>query len=203
MSRGPGALQRRILGALWSRGELDCYDIRRLPDLFPDYFLEQCTELRARWRWYTIDLLDVVAFGDPRSHRVNAHRAVRSLARARRLQIWDRCPYDDPFLAQADHYGHQFGGLDLAEISQYADPRWPTRQGRCLWFRLPPPVADHIPDDDQLIQLDLLQDGYIPEAFHEFIGTLDRRKAWDSHTGRYLHWLLCGSRHPLRQGWTR
>jgi hypothetical protein len=162
--------------------------------MFPREFLEQCTVLRARWRWYTIDLLDLVAFGDPRSHRVSAHRAVRSLAQTRRLQITDQCPYDDPFLAQVDYYGNQFGGLDLAEISQYADPRWPSGQGRCLWFRLPPPITDHVPDDDQLIQLELLQEGFIPEEFDEFMGTINRSKAWKSDAGRYLHWLLCGPR---------
>jgi hypothetical protein len=40
--------------------------------------------------------------------------------------------------------------------------------------------------------LQLLQEGFIPEAFEEFMGVIDRRRAWDSHTGRYLHWLLCG-----------
>lgn len=194
MSRGPGALQRRILDALVSRGESDCYDTRELTELFPDRFLDQYTSIRARWRWYTIDLLDLVEFGDPRSHRVSAHRAVRSLARARWVQIRDHCPYDSPFLAQVDYYGHKFGGLDLAEVGQYPDPRWPSRQGRCLWFRLPPPTLDHVPEDDQLIQLEDLQDGYIPEAFDEFLGTTDRSKAWSSDTGQYLHWLLCGSR---------
>ncbi|GAB7072093.1 hypothetical protein JCM12141A_63830 [Mycolicibacterium hodleri] len=193
MSRGPGALQRRILGALWSRGESDCYDIGALSDLFPRHFLEECTVLRARWRWYTIDLLDLVAFGEPRSHRVSAHRAVRSLARAHRVQIVDQCPYDDPFLAEVDYYGNQFGGLDLAEVTQYVDPRWPGRQGRCLWFRLPPPMTESVPDDDQLIQLEALQEGIFPEAFDEFTGTVDRRKAWESDAGRYLRWLLCGS----------
>jgi hypothetical protein len=123
---------------------------------------------------------------------VSAHRAVRSLARARRIQICERCPYDDPFLPQVDHFGHQFGGIDLAEIGQYADPRWPGRQGRCLWFRLAPPIAEDVPDDDQLTQLNLLQGGFIPEAFDEFMGTLDRKKAWTSDTGRYVCWLLCG-----------
>ncbi len=161
--------------------------------MFPSHFLEQCTVLHARWRWYTIDLLDLVTFGDPRSNRVSAHRAVRSLAHARRVQIIDRCPYDDPFLPQVDYYGNLFGGLDLAEVSQYADPRWPGRKGRCLWFRLPPPINDRVPDDDQLIQLELLQKGFIPEAVDEFMGIIDRQKAWDSRTGRYLRWLLCGS----------
>lgn len=192
MSRGPGALQRRVLGALWLHGETDSYDIRALPDLFPRYFLDECPVLRARWRWYTIDLLDLVAFGDPRSYRVSAHRAVRSLARDRRVEIADRCPYDDPFLAQVDYHGHPFGGLDLAEINQYADPRWPGRQGRHLWFRLPPPITENVPYDDQLIRLGLLQDGIIPEAFDEFMGTTNRSNAWNSGTGRYLHWLLCG-----------
>ncbi|MGQ9411149.1 hypothetical protein [Mycolicibacterium gilvum] len=35
-----------------------------------------------------------------------------------RVQIVDRCPYDAPFLAQVDHYGNRFGGIDLAEIGQ-------------------------------------------------------------------------------------
>jgi hypothetical protein len=187
-----------VLGALWSRGETDCYDLQSVSDLFPSEFLNNHSSLYARWRWYTIDLLDLTDFGDPRSHRESAHRAVRSLARACRVQINDRCPYDNPFLAQIDHYGSQFGGLDLAEISQYADPRWPNRQGRCLWFRLPPPTADHIPGDDQMTQLDLLQDGFIAEAFDEFVGTTNRRSAWASPTGRYLHWLLCGPPRPVR-----
>jgi hypothetical protein len=181
-----------VLGALWSRGETDCYDIRSVSDLFSREFLRHSVVLRARWRWYTIDLLDLVDFGAPRSHRVSVHRAVRSLALAGRVQVSDRCPYDDPFLAQVDYYGNQFGGLDLAEISQYADPRWPGRQGRCLWFRLPPPIAEYIPEDDQMIRLDLLLEGFVPEAIDEFMGTSDRRKAWASHTGRYLRWLLCG-----------
>ena len=193
MSRGLGALQRRVLGALWTRGESDFYDIGALSDLFPSHFLKQCTVLHARWRWYTIDLLGLVTFGEPRSHRVSAHRAVRSLARAHRVQIVDQCPYDDPFLAQVDYYGNQFGGIDLAEVNQYVDPRWPSRQGRHLWFRLPPPMTDYVPDDDQLIRLELLQEGFIPEAFDEFMGTIDRRRAWNSDTGQYLQWLLCGS----------
>lgn len=162
--------------------------------MFPRQFLDECPSLRARWRWYTIDLLDLVDFGDPRSHRVSAHRAVHSLARARRVQVRDRCPYDDPFLVQVDHYGHRFGGLDLAEIGHYRDPRWPTRQGRCLWFRLLPPIPDRVPRDDQLLQVENLQNGFVPEAFDEFMGTIDRKTAWASDTGRYLHWLLCGSR---------
>ncbi len=99
---------------------------------------------------------------------------------------------DDPFLAEVDHYGYQFGGLGLAEVREYADSRWPGRQGRCLWFRLPPPMTNHVPDDDQLVRLELLQEGFIPEAFEEFMGTTDRSKAWNSDTGRYLRWLLCG-----------
>lgn len=194
MSRGFGALQRRVLGSLWDRGETDCYDTRPVSDLFSREFRSGSGLLRARWRWYTIDLLDLVDFGAPRSDRVSAHRAVGALARAGRVQISERCPYDDPFLAQVDYYGNQFGGIDLAEISQYADPRWPNRQGRCLWFRLPPPVADDVPDDDQLAMLGLLVDGFIPEAFDEFMGTINRRQAWNSQTGRYLLWLLCGPR---------
>lgn len=54
-------------------------------------------------------------------------------------------------------------------------------------------MTDYVPDDDQLIQLEALQEGIIPEAFDEFTGTVDRRKAWDSDSGRYLQWLLCGS----------
>jgi len=69
-----------------------------------------------------------------------------------------------------DYYGNQFGGIDLAGISEYADPRWPNRQGLCLWFRLPPPAADDVPDDDQLAMLGLRVDGFIPEAFDEFMG---------------------------------
>jgi hypothetical protein len=183
-----------VLGALWSRGETDCYDIRPVSDLFSREFLDHSGVrlLRARWRWYTIDLLDLVAFGDPRSNRVSVHRAVRALALTGRVQISDRCPYDDPFLAQMDYYGNQFNGLDLAEISQHADPRWPCRQGRSLWFRRPPPTADYIPEDDQMTRLTLLLDGFIPEALDEFVGTTNRREAWASPTGRYLHWLLCG-----------
>jgi hypothetical protein len=182
------------MGALWDRGETDSYDVRQVSDFFPREFQDYSgvSVLRARWRWYTIDLLDLVAFGDSRSDRVSVHRAVGALARAGRVQTTPWCPYGDPLLPQVDYYGDQFGGIDLAEISQHADPRWPSRQGRCLWFRLPPPVADDVPEDDQLTCLELLQDGFIPEALDEFIGTANRRHAWQSRVGRYLRWLLCG-----------
>jgi hypothetical protein len=187
-----------VLRELWTRGEEDSYEIRSVPHLFPREFVDHYSALRARWRWYTIDLLDLVYFGDPRSHRVSAHRAVRSLASIGRVQISERCPYDDPLLTQVDYYGNQFAGVDLSEISQYADARWPSRQGRCLWFRLPPPIADYVPEDDQVNCLELLQDGFIPEAIDEFLGTIDRRKAWSSRTGSYLRWLLCGSSSRTR-----
>ena len=185
-------MQRRVLGSLWDRGETDTYDVRQASDLFSHEFRSRIGFLRARWRWYTIDLLDLVDFGAPRSQRVSVHRAVRALAETGRVQISASCPYDDPFLSQVDDYGNHFGGIDLAEIRQYADPRWPSRQGRSLWFRLPPPIGDYVPDDDQLTCLDLLLEGFVPEAVDEFMGTRSRRRAWATNTAHYLQWLLCG-----------
>lgn len=172
---------------------MDSYDVRQLSEFFSDDFRSNIGYLRARWRWYTIDLLDLVDFGAPRSRRVGLHRAVRDLARAGRVQISAQLPYDNPFLAEVDYYGNQYGGIDLAEISRHADPRWPGRRGRSLWFRMPPPIVGHIPNDDQLAFLGLLLlDDLVPDALDEFIGTTDRPQAWASSTGHFVKWLFCG-----------
>src|SRR4051794_38044934 len=138
VSRGLGALQRRILGALVDRRDSDFYDASKVPDFVDPTDIPW---IRARWRWYTLDLVDLAHFGDPRSERVSLRRAVHGLARTRRLETATSCPYDQPFAAWVNDFGEYFGGIDLNEL-RTVDPRWPS-QGRCLWFRLPlPPSLD-------------------------------------------------------------
>jgi hypothetical protein len=155
--------------------------------------------VRARWRWYTIDLLDLVEPGGRRSERVSLHRAVHRLNRAGRIQIadQDRCPYGDGywFGAYENEYGEYVGGFDLSELST-VDPRWPSGRGRTLWFRIPPPrLREHIPEDDQLAQLEAIED-FQPDAFLDFTETRNRRQAWQSPVGRYIRWLFCGPVPP-------
>lgn len=199
VSRGIGAQQRRILDALIERRDNDIYDASGLDDLLGS----EVDEVRARWRWYTIDLLGVVQFGAPRSERVSFHRAVHSLHNRGRLDIATACPYDQPFGAHENEYGDLVGGLDLSELSTI-DPRWSSSQGRCLWFRLRvPPMCtlDDLPFDDQMVIADdiahpsytNLNLPYHSEAFMDFTGTADRRDAWASDIGKFMHWLLCGT----------
>jgi hypothetical protein len=124
---------------------------------------------------------------------------MHSLNQARRLQIaeQDRCPYGDGywFGAYENEYDEYVGGFDLSELST-EDPRWPSGQGRSLWFRLPPPrLREHIPEDDQLAQLEAIEE-FQPEAFQDFTETRDRWQAWQTPVGRYIRWLFCGPVPP-------
>lgn len=101
------------------------------------------------------------------------------------------CPYDYRFGAYQNEFDEFVGGVDLSELS-IVDPRWPSRRGRSLWFRLPPP-REHglVPANDQLVELEFLDDEQ-PDAFRDFTELLDREKAWRSPVGRYIRWLFCG-----------
>ncbi len=196
MSRGFGALQLQILDALKRRGSSDRYNAHEIPGLIPDWMDPEShlRWIRARWRWYTVDLLDLVEPGGQRSERGSLHRAVHSLHRAHRLQIDEMCPYGHWFGAYENEYGDFVGGFDLSELST-VDPRWPSRQGRSLWFRLPPPRDQHVPVDDQRAELEFLEEGQ-PEEFKDFTEALDRPQAWQSSVGRYIRWLFCGPVPP-------
>ena len=171
----------------------------------PSLHQNQCNSrtrwIRARWRWYTVDLLDLVEPGAQRSERVSLHRAVHGLNRARELQINEMCPYGCLFAPYQNEFDKYEGGLDLSQLST-VDPRWPNRQGRSLWFRLPPPQqVEQVPEDDQLAQLEDIE-YYQPDAFRDFTEALDHRQAWQSPVGRYIRWLFCGpSRRLSRSSW--
>src|SRR5262245_24669624 len=101
MSRGLGALQRQVLDALIQRRENDSYPTTAaLAELL---WPIETPVIRA---WYTLDLLDLVQFGAPRSERVSLHRAVHGLHGRHRVQIATARPYDQPFGAYQDYYGH-------------------------------------------------------------------------------------------------
>lgn len=153
--------------------------------------------LRARWRWYTIDLLDLVEIDSPRSARVSLHRAIRSLHRDGRVEAVGQLPYPQPFSAHINHVDRLVGGVDLAELAG-VDPRWPSRTGRALWFRLPVPDQGAIPHDDQLAVLDFI-DEWRPEPFEDFVATIDHQRRWSTPTGQCLTWLFCGSPSQARQ----
>lgn len=193
MSRGFGALQSEILNALDRLGSSDRYDTREIPQLWGPS--PRIRWIRARWRWYTIDLLDLVQPDGPRSERVSLHRAVRKLHGARRLQIEEMCPYGYWFGRYENEYGNYVGGFKLSELST-ADPRWPSGKGRSLWFRVPPPhPEEHFPADDQVAELESLEYEQ-PDAFRDFTETLNRPRAWQSPVGRYIRWLFCGPEPP-------
>jgi hypothetical protein len=191
------------LGSLYDRQDQDIYDVSKLGSLFrPDE-----PPVRARWRWYTIDLLGLAGFDTPRSTRVSLHRAVRTLAKQRRLHIRTENPYNGLFVPYTEaesvagdgvgafHFDDDFvetGNLDLTELHR-VDHRWPSGVGRHLWFRLAPTVD--IPEDDQVAVLQWLNEDR-PDGFVEFTETLDRNRAWKSEVGRFLIWLFCGETAP-------
>lgn len=201
MSRGLGSNQRRVLDALVDRRDNDSYaaaDVTELVD--PD----DIPLIRARWRWYTVDLLDLVEMDAPRPERVSLHRAVRSLHQAGRVEIATACPYPTILGPRRNSSGQRVGGLYVPKLSYYidiavgyyADARWPYTQGRRLWFRLPPPTnGNDIPADDQIAFIDHLHTDS-PEAFQDFVDALKRSRqqeeAWGSAVGRFVRWLFCG-----------
>lgn len=192
--------QRRILDALVQRAEQDVFVLRGEAATLvatEDWAVGPMPVLRARWRWYTIDLLDLVEADGSRSERVSLHRAVQSLQREGRVQAAGQFPYPQPFCAYLNHVDRLVGGIDLAELTR-VDPRWPSRTGRALWFRLPPPTRDVIPRDDQLGVLDFIAK-WRPDPFEDFVAMLDRRRRWSTPTGQCLAWLFCGSLAPTQQ----
>ena len=204
MSRGFGAIQRKVLDALEHRRDNDTYDTKILGNFLDLSGVVEQDEptIRARWRWYTVDLLGLTPdadagrcpAGDPRSHRVSLHRAVRNLHQAGEVEIATTCPYP-PVLGGFDYDDDDSlqltsSGLPLWELHDYVDPRWPDGPGRRLWFRLPPPALADVPLDDQIAILNFLH--LDPWDFQEFTETVDRKQAWESEVGRFVRWLFCG-----------
>ena len=187
--------QRRILDALVHRAEQDVFRARGETAILvtgEDWAVGPTPTLRARWRWYTIDLLDLVEVDSPRSERVSLHRAVRSLHRDGRIEAVGQFPYPQPFSAYISHVDQLVGGIDLTELARI-DRRWPSRTGRALWFRLPAPEQqDSLPPDDQLAVLQFIAQ-WRPDPFEDFVATLDHRQRWSTPIGHCLAWLFCGS----------
>lgn len=186
MSRGIGAVQRRVFGALIERRNNDSYAVT---PAIEDFVERSVTEVRARWRWYTIDLLGVAGFHSSRSDRVSLHRAVRGLHKRGVVEISPGLPYERWFGCEVDELrGVLVGGVDLDELSDF-DPRWPGDLRRSLWFRLQPRRArDFGCSDDQMWLLDNLYGDF----FDDFTGAFDRKAAWGSEFGQFMRWLFCG-----------
>ena len=198
MSRGYGLQQRRVLKAL-ERKSRDRFAAKGIPPWVSSSISrsEHDSGLlkisRARWRWYTIDLLGLVGPDAPRAERVRLHRAITALGDAGDLEVRGSMPYDEPF----SEYG--FNPVELARI----DPRWPHRHGRVLWFRRPPPW-DHdaawqdgyypanLPADDGAVILDFL-DIERPEWFADFCGSAEPDRRWQTRSGAVVTWLFCGN----------
>ena len=185
MSRGFGAVQRRILDALVTRAARDIYAVSHddVIELISEYNddaerYDWPHVVRARWRWYTIDLIDLVDLACPRSERVSLHRAIKALDHAGLIETAGYLPYPQPYAAQIDRFDQLIGGIDLNELHNI-DQRWPRNTGRSLWFRLPAPRQgpNPIPADDQLAILEFIT-SWRPDAFEDFAATLDRERRW-------------------------
>ena len=197
MSRGPGNLQRTILAALTAQGRLD-----RFPGpwgeeisafLSPDFDIDV---VRARWRWYTIDLLGLATPDTPRSARVSLHRAIGALERSHEIEvIRGELPYGHPFGGYIDTHARPVGGIDLTELT-HMDPRWPTRPRQAVWFRLPPPHPHYedVPVDDQAAVINTIEGEWTPEPFEDFVESIDPLGRWYTPVGQFLTWIFCGSR---------
>lgn len=175
------------MAALESQCAHDVYDVSDLSDELDGL----CSPVRARWRWYSIDLLGVVDGRASQVERATVLAAVRGLARRGHLDtVRTAYPYTDPFGGYLED-GRRMGRVDLAELRE-VDSRWPAHHGRRVWFRRRPPATAIIPVDDQISVLALLRRDR-PEAFEDFAATLDRRQAWSTPMGHLLAWLLCGN----------
>ncbi|WP_131816228.1 hypothetical protein [Mycolicibacterium porcinum] len=197
MSRGPGNLQRTILATLRDRARLD-----RFPGPWDEGisdFLSADIDVdvvRARWRWYTVDLLGLATPDTPRSARVSLHRAIGALERSHEIEVVRRkLPYSQPFGGHIDRYERLVGGIDLAELTD-VDSRWPARPRQVVWFRLPPPHPDYegVPADDQIAVIDAIEGEWTPEPFEDFVGSIDPLGRWYTPVGEFLTWIFCGSR---------
>jgi hypothetical protein len=186
MTRGLGCRQRHILAVLHRQADHDSYCADAVMRLSGERYA-----LRARWRWYTIEMVGLVNESSTETTRATANQAIRTLARRGRVQVWTGdYPYTAPFAGYCSENGKCVGAVNLAELHAI-DSRWPPRHGRRVWFRLAPPQRQEIPVDDQIAVLNYL-DTHRPEEFEDFAATLDRRRAWDSPVGQLLMWLLCG-----------
>ena len=215
MSRGPGALQRKILTALTEVEANDYPPAAALPQAIEFFRLEYSTDgsedddFRAaiaankgtRWRWYTIDLLGIVGRKSTRSARSSAHRAVRQLARNGELEMQESFPYPQRKLAvdSIDHYETGIpivtGGFALNDLAK-VDDRWPSRRGRTLWFRRPPRHGDFDPAklDEVIDRLDECVGDY--DSLAEDSHPLDSRDSWQVDCILFLRWLFCGPSAP-------
>jgi hypothetical protein len=186
MTRGLGCRQRHVLAALHQRADHDSYRADGAMLLSGG----RCV-LRARWRWYTIEMVGLLNKHSAESRRAAANQTIRTLARRGRVQVWNGdYPYPAPFAGHCSQNDMYVGTVNLAELHAI-DSRWPPRHGRRLWFRLPPPPRHAIPVDDQIAVLNYL-DTHRPEEFEDFAAALDRRRAWKSPAGQLPMWLLCG-----------
>ncbi|OHU99777.1 hypothetical protein BKN37_18795 [Mycobacterium talmoniae] len=183
-----------MLTTLHQRSDQDSYHGSDVAQLFDD----GPAVVRARWRWYTIDMLGLVAHDASETARASVHRAVKTLAQRRVIDtVTAAYPYAEPFTGYLTAHGERAGHIDLAELHDL-DPCWPARHGRRLWFRLPPP-ARRIPHDDQIAVLGRL-DAHRPDEFEDFVAAVDRRRAWTTPVGHFVAWLLRGQPGQPREG---
>ena len=167
MSHGYGVQQRRLFDALEVKAQERFIEVveesrGEFLDPAPSQLMADIDMSRARWRWYTIELLGLAGPDTTRAERVSLHRAINSLGNAGELEVRGLMPYGEPFTRI---------GFNPAELSRF-NPRWPHRRGRVLWFRRPPPwdyakardsgsYPEELPEDDGADILDFL-DVYWP-----------------------------------------
>lgn len=206
MSRGYGVQQRRILNALESKAReqfRDAVERARAGTFDPDFddelrrVIDEAGIVRARWRWYTIELLGLTDRETPRGERVSLHRAIKNLGEMGSLEVRESMPYSRAFARSG------LDGADLARLNL----RWPHRPGRALWFRTAPPwdtaaverrgwLPDDCPHDDGVYVLDF---SHIdpPDWFADFCGAVDREHRWTTPTGALVAWLFGGTIPPV------
>ncbi len=196
MSHGYGVQQRLLLDALEVKAR-ERFDevVEDAQGEFLDSAPSQMADMdmsRARWRWYTIELLGLTGPATTRAERVSLHRAINSLGNAGELEVRGSMPYGgEPFTRIR---------FNPAELSRF-NPRWPHRRGRVLWFRRPPPWdyekarldgwPEELPEDDGSTILDFLDVSW-PDWFADFCGAADRERRWQTLSGAAVVWLFCG-----------
>lgn len=197
MSHGYGVQQRRVLDVLEVKARERFNEVvEEAQGEFlasaPSHFMADMAMSRARWRWYTVELLGLAGPATTRAERVSLHRAIKSLRNAGELEVRGSTPYDKPFTRI---------GFNPAELSRFSS-RWPDRRGRVLWFRRPPPwdyekalnggyYPEELPEDDGATVLDFL-DVYWPDWFADFCEAADREHRWQTLSGAAVVWLFCG-----------
>jgi hypothetical protein len=109
------------------------------------------------------------------------------------IETSDRLPYEQPFSFSWAADGE---GLDLGELAAI-DPRWPSRSGRTLWFRIRPPFdAEQEMWDDQVSIMGRLGDS---DAFADFVTAGNKNERWNDPSAKFIHWLFCGTRARSRR----